>query len=76
MAGERYFQFDVTDSRYSITGLDSKSIGKMVFAGYGLRKLFGKILKSLISIRKSSIMHKTPISKRTTWVRVVLFLVE
>ena len=38
MAGEQYFQFDVADSRYSITGLDSKSMGKMVFIGDGLRK--------------------------------------
>lgn len=68
MAGEQYYQFNVADSCYSITGLDSKSIGKMVFAGDGLRKLFGKALKTMTSIRKSSIMHKTPISMRTTWV--------
>lgn len=38
IAGNYYFQFDVADSRYSITGLDSKSMGKMVFIGDGLRK--------------------------------------
>lgn len=37
MAGNQYFQFDVADSHYSITGLDSKSMGKMVFVGDGLR---------------------------------------
>lgn len=37
MAGNQYFQFDVADSHYSITELDSKSMGKMVFVGDGLR---------------------------------------
>lgn len=37
-AGSQFFQFDVADSRYSITGLDSKTMGKMVFIGDGLRK--------------------------------------
>ena len=35
MAGEQYFQFGC---RYSITGLDSKSMSKMVFIGDGLSK--------------------------------------
>lgn len=37
MAGNQYFQFDVAEYRYNITGLDSKSMGKMVFVGDGLR---------------------------------------
>lgn len=35
MVGEQYFQFGC---RYSITGLDSKSMSKMVFIGDGLSK--------------------------------------
>lgn len=38
MAGNQFFQFDVSDSRYSITGLDSKNLSKMVFIGDGLSK--------------------------------------
>ena len=38
MSGNQFFQFDVSDSRYSITGLDSKNLSKMVFIGDGLSK--------------------------------------
>lgn len=38
MAGQQFLQFDVADSRYSITGTDRKSIGKTVFIGEEIRK--------------------------------------
>ena len=42
MVGEQYFQFGC---RYSITGLDSKSMSKMVFIGDGLSKKTDKYKK-------------------------------
>ena len=48
MAGEQFLQFDVADSRYSITGTDRKSIGKTVFIGEEIRKkeIWGNFEKS------------------------------
>lgn len=35
-AGKQFFQFDVADSRYSITGAEMESVGKAVFIGEGI----------------------------------------
>ena len=75
MAGNHYFQFDMADSHYSITELDSKSMGKMVFIRDGSRKKvicenFGKYAKY------KKIKYKTINRMRTALKRVVLFLLK
>ena len=38
MAGQQFFQFDVADSRYSMTGADQTGTGKVVLIGDEIRK--------------------------------------
>lgn len=64
MVGEQYFQFGC---RYSITGLDSKSMSKMVFIGDGLSKK--AIYENFVKTDK---YKKIKYKKRTVYMTFVI----